>query len=101
MVLSLQLLLKRVSNPSVKYSPTFTRILEPSKSNNTLVDGVPPHVHRPPSGGPHTGLAYSEASGRHKGFKPNIFQLGPIFYPLTSNPHYLFWYVLDSKLKLK
>ena len=36
----------------------------------------------------------------HRGFKPNIFQLGPFFYPSTSNPQNFFWYELDPKLKL-
>ena len=26
----------------------------------------------------------------HRGFKPNLFQLGPFFYPSTSNPQYFF-----------
>ena len=26
----------------------------------------------------------------HRGFKPNIFQLGLFVYPSTSNPHYFF-----------
>ena len=27
---------------------------------------------------------------RHRGFKPNIFQLGLFVYPSTSNPQYFF-----------
>ena len=29
-------------------------------------------------------------AAEHRGFKPNIFQLGPFFYPSTSNPHNFF-----------
>ena len=39
----------------------------------------------------------------HRGFKPNIFQLGPFFYPSTSNSHYfcLVWARPKTKTVLK
>ena len=37
---------------------------------------------------------------RHRGFKPNIFQLGPFFTTQLQIPTTFFWYELDPKLKL-
>ena len=55
-------------------------------SINPLVEGVPPHIHRPPPGGSHifTGLEYSGASARSRPYFPVVQFIGLQYSVLGS-----------------
>ena len=67
---------------------------------NPLVEAVPPHIHRPPTGGTRvfTGLAYSGAFGRGRPYF-NVVQFIGLQYSVMvarANANVFFYFLSDT-----